>query len=85
MDADRQQTQFAAASALQATQFSVDIIESPLGAQDELEPHGGEAGAAARPLEQHHTEPALDVAQAPAQGGLAHVQSFRRLPEAAVL
>jgi hypothetical protein len=85
MNADRQQAKFAAAPALDPPEFRVHVIEYPLGARDELQPHHGEVGAAIRPFEQHYAKLALDLVQPAAQGRLAYVQSFRRLSQAAVL
>ena len=85
MNADRQEAEFAAASAPEPPEFCVHVIEYPLGARDELQPHRGEAGATIRPFEQHHTKLALDLVQPAAQGRLAYVQSFRRLSQTAVL
>jgi hypothetical protein len=84
-NADRQQAKFATAPAPEPLEFRIHVIEYPLGARDELQPHRGEAGAAIRPFEQHHAELALDLVQPAAQGRLAYVQSFRRLSQAAVL
>jgi hypothetical protein len=45
----------------------------------------GKVGAAIRPFEQDHVKLALDLVQPAAQGGLAYVQGFRCLSQAAVL
>ncbi len=53
--------------------------------RDELPPHRGKIGAALRPFEQDHVKLALDLVQPAAQGGLAYIQGFSRLSQAAVL
>jgi hypothetical protein len=85
VNADRQEAKFAAASAFDPSELRVHVIEYPLGAGDELKPHRGEIGAAIRPFEQDHVKLALDLVQPAAQGGLAYVQGFRCLSQAAVL
>jgi len=72
INADRQRAKFVAASAPEAPELCVHVIEYPLGARDELPHHTGEAGAAIRPFEQHHAKLALDLVQPPAQGQLAY-------------
>jgi len=76
---------FAAASAFDPPELRVHAIEDSRGARDELPPHRGKVGAALRPFEQDHVKLALDLVQPAAQGGLAYVQGFRRLSQAAVL
>jgi hypothetical protein len=85
VNADRQEAKFAAASAFYPPKFGVHAIEDSHGARDELPPHRGKVGAALRPFEQDHVKLALDLVQPAAQGGLAYVQGFRRLSQAAVL
>ncbi len=85
MNADRQEAEFAAASAFNPSEFGIHVIEDPFGARDELQSNRGEVGAAIRSFEQHHVKLALDLMQPAAQGRLAYVESFRRLPQAAVL
>jgi hypothetical protein len=85
MNADRQEAEFAAASAFDPSQLRVHVVEYSLGARDELQPDRGEVGAAIRPFEQQHAELALDLVQSSAQGRLAYVQGFRGLSQAAVL
>ncbi len=85
MHADRQEAEFATASAFDPSELRVHVIEDPFGARDELQSHRGEVSAAIRPFEQYHAKLALDLVQPAAQGRLAYVQSFRRLPQAAVL
>jgi hypothetical protein len=85
VNADRQEAKFAAASAFDPPELRLHAIEDSRGARDELPPHRGKAGAALRPFEQDHVKLALDLVQPAAQGGLAYVQGFRRLSQAAVL
>jgi hypothetical protein len=73
MNADRQQAKLAAAYAPEPPEFCVHVIEYPLGAQDELQPHRSESSAAIRPFEQYQTKLALDLVQPAAQGRLAYV------------
>jgi hypothetical protein len=61
------------------------LSNSQTDSQNKLQPHRREAGSAVGSLKQNNAQPALNVAQAAAQGRLADVQSLRRLPEAAVL
>jgi hypothetical protein len=85
VNADRQEAKFAAASAFDPPELRLHAIEDSRGARDELPPHRGKVGAALRPFEQDHVKLALDLVQPAAQGGLAYVQGFRRLSQAAVL
>ena len=85
VNADGQEAKFAAASAFDPPELRVHAIEDSRGARDELPTHRGKVGAALRPFEQDHVKLALDLVQPAAQGGLAYVQGFRRLSQAAVL
>jgi hypothetical protein len=85
MNANCQEAEFTTASAFDPSELRVHVIEDPFSARDELQSDRGEVGAAIRPFEQDHANLALDLVQPAAQGRLAYVQSFRRLPQAAVL
>ncbi len=85
MNADRQEAKFAAASAFDPPELRVHPIEDSRSARDELPPHRGKVGAALHPFEQDHVKLALDLVQPATQGGLAYIQGFRRLSQAAVL
>ena len=61
MHADRQEAEFATASAFDPSELRVHVIDDPFGARDELQSHRGEVSAPIRPFEQYHAKLALDL------------------------